>query len=106
MSDEKSLMTRKAEQCSSVGSKVCIIHYNVKTDPDITDLTDVSFATILTSASVRQGRSLASQRLDSICQVIPREFDKLKHGYHRKCYQLFTNVKKFANQDGTETIGC
>ena len=106
MSDEKPLQTRRVEQCSSVGSKVCIIHYNVKTDPDITitDLTDVSFGTILNCASVRQGQSLASQRLDSICQAIPHEFDELKHGYHRKCYQRFTNIKRFSQKkDENET---
>ena len=104
MSDEKPLMLRKAGQCSSVGSKVCIVHYHdLKTDTEISNMTDVSFNKILTSASVRQGRSIASQRLDSICQTIPHEFDKLKHGYHRKCYQLFTNVKKFAQPDQTES---
>ena len=102
MSDEKPLIVRKAGQCSRIASKLCIIHYpdNVK-ETDITDVTDVSFAKILTSASVRQGLSIASQRLDCICQDIPPKFEPGKHGYHRKCYQRFTNVSKFANRDAT-----
>ena len=78
----------KSQKCK------CIVHYGNKSDTKVRPLTKISWNTVKKAESVRQSlEDDTEQRLDSICTSIPKTFTR-EYGYHRSCYQRFTNVSK------------
>ena len=55
-------------------------------------LTEVSFKKIKESAEIRQSKVNVNEKLNEICDNIPKEFQKDVHGTHRWCYKNFTNT--------------
>ena len=95
MSDEKTVILRKRIKVAiGSASKRCIIHYTHSTDTTVKSLTETSLEAIQNVAKVRQLTNAASSRLDFICSSIPSTFDRNLHGFHRWCYQNFTNITK------------
>ena len=73
----------------------CIIHDAKVKDSNLITLTEASFEKIKSVSKIRQTHPSGScVRQNEICMQIPQEFNK-KDGYHRKCYQRFTNNKSF-----------
>ena len=71
----------------------CFTHFaNVK-DRTITVTTETSFQKTKGAAEVRQSKD-SENRLDNICSNIPSAFVPAQYGYHRSCYQRFTNVSR------------
>ena len=56
-------------------------------------MTETSFQKIKSAAEVRQSQD-SENRLDNICSNIPSAFVPAQYGYHRSCYQRFTNVSR------------
>ena len=56
-------------------------------------MTETSFQKIKAAAEVRQSQD-SENRLDNICSNIPSAFVPAQYGYHRSCYQRFTNVSR------------
>ena len=56
-------------------------------------MTETSFQKIKSAAEVRQSQD-SENRLDNICSNIPSAFAPAQYGYHRSCYQRFTNVSR------------
>ena len=59
-----------------------------------TALSEKSFQTIQESARIRQCQENPGDREDEICSNLPSELHALRYGYHRQCYQRFTNVSR------------
>ena len=56
-------------------------------------MTESSFQKIKAAAEVRQSQD-SENRLDNICSNIQSAFVPAQYGYHRFCYQRFTNMSK------------
>ena len=70
-----------------------IIHYTKqKSEKEVRPLTEVSFKNIKESAEIRQSKGNVNEKLNEICDNIPKEFQKDVHGIHRWCYKTFTNT--------------
>ena len=85
---------KKKSSSKDVGGRLCIIHFHSTVDENITPLTKDSFCKIKETAAKRLKLSDDMQRLLEICNNIPNELDSTVHGYHRRCYQLFTLLPK------------
>ena len=107
MSKEHDVQLKVSKKKSGKGDKeyqLCIIHYDSnKSETDIRPFTDCSFSKIKEVAEFRQRSEDENSRLDRICQNLPKEFDTLAHGYHRKCYQYFTNIACLKRSVSTES---
>jgi len=92
-----------ATESASAG-KVCIVHYaRCNRDCHIRRLTEHSFETIRQCVKIRKEQQSEALRLDSICGKVPVQFDASVHGYHRWCYNNFTNVSKFSGKGIQDT---
>ena len=95
---------KNSQQLDREEGKICIIHYfrNSK-ETDVRPLTEQSILRIKEAASVRQSSSDKNARLGEITDKLPEELDASVHGYHRWCYQNFTNIarlkRKIAESD-------
>jgi len=98
MTDEQPVVLKKRKNVATdqVEGYVCIVHYENRVQPEevVKPLTSVGFSTILNAISVRKSQESACNRLDQICSSVPPIYDGTIHGYHRWCYQSFTNVSK------------
>jgi len=75
--------------------KICIVHFQRNTtDTIIKPLTDINIAKLRQVATLRLSKSDPYARQEDVCQSIPNEIDKVKHGIHRRCYQIFTDISK------------
>ena len=83
------------QQLDREEGKICIIHYfrNSK-ETDVRPLTEQSILKIKEAASVRQSSSDKNARLREITDKLPEELDASVPGYHRWCYQNFTNIAR------------
>ena len=80
--------------------EICVIHdTNCKSFGSFTFLTDYSWNKILAIAERRKESPLESTKRTEICSNIPGSYIKNFHGYHRECYQSFTNVKYISKQN-------
>ena len=78
----------------------CIIHEAKVKDKKIIHLTEVTFKKIKYVAKLRQNQPAGSNsRKSEICNQIPAQFEN-NDGYHRKCYQLFTNRTNTLKESG------
>lgn len=76
---------------------VCVVHQSWlnTSKSEITPLSEKNFRIIKESTCVRQTRqSTPNDRQDEVCSSLPHEFDSSRHGYHRQCYQRFTDVSR------------
>ena len=56
----------------------CIIHYTKqKSEKEVRLLTEVSFKKIKESAEIRQSKGNVNEKLNEICDNIPKEFQKM-----------------------------
>ena len=85
---------KKKETARHSGGRVCIIHFASTVEEAVTPLTNESFSKITKTAQKRLTFADAKQKLSEISGNIPAEFDATVHGYHRRCYQLFTLLPK------------
>ena len=105
MADEKplSLVARKRTLKHKDSHIICIIHC-CQTSERVTSLTDTSFAKIQETSDIHKKYG-DTDELESIIRDLPDTYIKKKHGYHRKCYQKFTNVsrllKRKSNNDSS-----
>ena len=59
-----------------------IIHYTKqKSEKEVPPLTEVSFKTIKESAEIRQSKGNVNEKLNEICDNIPKEFQKMYMAY-------------------------
>ena len=99
-----SLKLSKAKRRSSAASdlgKQCIVHFESTANEEIGNLTDVSFSKIQEVANKRATYSSSNDRLEGICSNIPNALDRERHGIHRRCYQLFTNISRQEKRKST-----
>ena len=100
---KKSLKNR--QELDKEGGRICIIHsQNNKSEKDVRPLTEHSFIKIKEVASVKQQSSSENTRLSDIIEKLPEELDSSVHGYHRKCYQTFTNIARLKRKIGNTDI--
>ena len=78
----------------------CIIHFTSVKDKKITRATATSFDKIKIVEELRKKQPLGSAlKKSQICNEIPEQYEE-NHGYHRKCYQMFTtNLKELQNKE-------
>jgi hypothetical protein len=91
----KVLRPRKAHRRSDV-DRSCVIHSgtsNTTSDTVVKPLTESTWTRIKDVARQRQACEDTNLRLDQICKQIPVAFNDRLHGFHRCCYQTFTNTK-------------
>ena len=81
------LKKRKKEQKSN-----CVIHCQDKTTDPITNFSAISRKTVYNAAVVRKDEN-AVHFLDSFGEDLPGP----EHGFHRKCYQVYTLSKTLKN---------
>lgn len=95
MSLEKpvSLLKQKKSKLSKT-ERTCIIH-NVKLSNyrEVKKFTEVSQQKICDSKLVRLQNDNPKFRQSEICAQIPETRNDENHGYHRPCYQVFTNLR-------------
>ena len=88
---------------SDVQELECIIHsHKNNSDPVIRPLTQASWEKI---QEVRHERLLCEdppKRQEDICKGIPQQ-RLVNHGYHRQCYQRFTNIKYIRKRGRNDT---
>lgn len=70
----------------------CIIHDNNTKDKEIKPLTTASIAKIKYVSKAKE------------VSVLPDVIDPNKHGFHRRCYQIFTNTKYITKEQSSSTI--
>ena len=74
----------------------CITHYTKqKSEKEVRLLTEVSFKKIKESAEIRQSKGNVNEKLNEICDNIPKEFQKDVHGTHHWCYKNFINTTSY-----------
>ena len=99
--DEKALRI-KSSKSTKIKSKKnlparCFIHFaNVK-ETNVTVISETSFQKIKAASDLRQSTA-GNDRLDDICSNIPSKFLPARYGYHRSCYQRFTNVSRLVKR--------
>ena len=87
--------TKKIPQSINEGTRICIIHCSKNsTETDVRPLTEHSFLKIRQAASVRKKSSDENTKLSDITENLPEELNNSVHGYHRWCYQNFTNIAR------------
>ena len=91
--------TKKSKKCN----QVCIVHFTHVKEKNICNVSDAAFTKIKQVLEMRMSQPSGSgHRMSDICKEIPDELET-HHGFHRKCYQLFTNkLKKLLPQDPVE----
>lgn len=100
MADERAVSLkvswlRKTHRRSSVDI-ICVIHSsnsNTTSDTVVRPLTESSQSRIKEVVRLRQACDDPKSRLDDICNQIPIDLNDRHHGFHRNCYQTFTNTK-------------
>ena len=72
----------------------CIVHYPHKTDTKVTPLTENSFQKIKQCVALRRSQEDVNLKLSNICDQVPEDYLPHIYGYHRWCYQCFTNTSR------------
>lgn len=94
MAEEKPVVFKKERKRTPSGDKTCLIHsLNVKNPGNFTLLNRASWDRIQNIANIRRQAPTDAEKLTAVCALIPTQYTPNVHGYHRVCYQLFTNVK-------------
>ena len=77
----------------------CVVHYSyLKSDHnEITRLKESTYSQLLAGRAARHvlGGAYLHQKQ---CDFVPEILDTEKHGYHRQCYQKFTNAISVAKR--------
>lgn len=99
------LPKQKAKKLPSknVDGKICIVHFESTVGEKISNLTETGFKTIKGAAEERLSFDAPKHRLEHISANVPSHLDLEKHGTHRRCYKLFTNISKLSKRDATST---
>lgn len=94
MGDEKPLNLKK-KCCKPKEHLECIVHYDtVKRDDRCFILTEKTLSSIRKAAKLREVQGFTDyERQQNICRSLPTGLSA-HHGYHRKCYQIFTNTTR------------
>ena len=74
--------------------RFCIIYFKSTVGESITPISQDSFNKLKETAADRLILPDDEQKLLHISNSIPIELDLSQHGYHRRCYQLFTRLPK------------
>ena len=82
----------------------CVVHYKclkVETT-NVTPLTETTYSRLLEAkrACIALGGAYLHQEQ---CNLIPQDLDVTKDGFHRQCYQKFTNAVSVAKRKGSLT---
>ena len=85
---------KKKTDLKDSDGRFCIIHFNSTVGESITPITQDSFTKPKETAAKRLILPEDEQKLLHISNSIPIELDLSQHGYHRRCYQLFTRLPK------------
>ncbi|KAK3785075.1 hypothetical protein RRG08_012625 [Elysia crispata] len=94
MAEEKPIVLKEERKRTPSGDKTCIIHNsNLKTPGQFTLLKQENWERIQNVLNIRRQTTNDAEKLTDICALIPTQYTPNVHGYHRVCYQLFTNVK-------------
>jgi len=104
MADERhlTLVTKKRKlKTKKELTLTCIIHCSNVKGRRISPLTDVSFRKIKDSCDIHMQHGIDSETYDHIINDMPDEYLNNVHGYHRICYQKFTNVSKLLKREAT-----
>ena len=71
----------------------CMIHCTKqKSEKELRSLTEVSLKKVKESAEIRQSKGTVNEKLEEICENIPKEFQKDVNGTHHWCYRIFSNT--------------
>ena len=88
---DRSKSRKKQEQPED---RTCVVHnINFNDHEEIKPLTERRWDTILKSKTQRCLAETDSDRLSSICDKLPADFDPSQHGFHDYCYNTFINLK-------------
>ena len=93
MAEEKPVILKKERKKIASGDKICIIHsVKLKSPGTFTLISQSSWDKIQSVAGIRKQAANDTDKQSTICAGIPSEYSPV-HGYHRACYQSFTNIK-------------
>ena len=82
--------TKMSKKCN----QVCIVHFTHVKEKKICNVSDAAFTKIKQVLEMRMSQPSGSgHRMSDICKEIPDELET-HHGFHRKCFKLFTNKLK------------
>lgn len=98
-SDEKPLPLKRSHTLKNDSNKttglLCIIHYSQnKSDTKIRPLSETSFEKIQETIECRRSQERVNERQGAICSQVPVNYCPNLHGYHRWCYNNFTNISR------------
>lgn len=95
MSSEKCVSLKKLKKLKrSETEKICVIHNErLSKHGELKDFTETSWKKVCDSKIARLQCDNPKTRQIEICDQIPETLNNTEHGYHRPCYQVFTNLR-------------
>ena len=96
--------SKKTPSTKDSDGRECIIHFSSTVEETITPAAEDTFNKIKYVAQMRLTFSDVTHRLPEISGNIPESFDPMVHGYHRRCYQLFTLLPKAGKRKISLTV--
>ena len=92
------ISSTKKNLCNDYGDgRKCICCINCPNE-DVTPVTETSFERIKISAKIRKEHGKEHEQYLKIEKTLPDTYNPDIHGYHRSCYQKFTNTKRIENR--------
>ena len=95
-------ITAKVRKKRTLGGPTFVVHCCQVNREKVTPLLETSFQTIRLAVEERQTLSDEKYRLSDICSQVPGVYSPFLHGYHRSCYQKFTNTSWIAKRKQPE----
>ena len=92
----------KVRKKRTLGGPTFVVHCCQVNREKVTPLSETSFQTIRLAVEERQTLSDEKYRLSDICSQVPGVYSPFLHGYHRSCYQKFTNTSWTAKRKQPE----
>ena len=78
--------------------RICIVHFASTTEKLTKPFTEQGFEKIKDVARLRLSHADAKHHLEHISKNLPESLDLARHGSHRRCYQLYTNVSRLTKR--------
>ena len=98
------ISSTKKNLCNDYGDgRKCICCINCPNE-DVTPVTETSFERIKISAKIRKEHGKEHEQYLKIEKTLPDTYNPDIHGYHRSCYQKFTNTKRIENRSQQSNI--
>ena len=78
--------------------RICIVHFASTTEKLIKPVTEQGSEKIKDVARLRLSHADTKHHLEHISKNLPESLDLARHGSHRRCYKLYTNVSRLSKR--------